>query len=84
MGFALSSYFGERVLRFIISDADQRREMQVAFDRHGVWKILLFRALPMLPKVSACLAGATGVPLRSILLWSARRLMPQATSMARP
>lgn len=72
MGFALSRHFGERVLQFIIRDAEQRQEMRETFHRHGVWMILLSRAMPMLPEVSACLAGATGMPLRRFLAaWSA-------------
>jgi uncharacterized membrane protein YdjX (TVP38/TMEM64 family) len=70
-GYALSRQFGEPLVRRIVKDDAQRAEMSAAFREHGVVMILLSRALPMLPEMSACLAGLTKMRLgRFVLAWT--------------
>ncbi len=67
-GYALSRWKGEHVVRWILRDAGEREEMRTTFRTYGVVMIFLSRAVPVLPEVSACLAGVTGMPLRRFLL----------------
>lgn len=70
-GYSLSRYFGERILSFLIRDPARIKEVKTAFNRHGVMMILLSRAMPILPEVTACLAGMTHMRFYKFLLaWS--------------
>lgn len=70
-GYSLSTLYGEKLSSVLIKDALQRAEAKAAFQRHGFVTILLSRALPILPEVSACMAGLTGMPFfRFLLAWS--------------
>ena len=57
IGYWLSFCFGEKLLTFILRDEKEGRDLTETFQRHGFTMILLSRALPILPEVSACLAG---------------------------
>ena len=67
-GFALSRWKGEHVVRLILRDPREREDMRDTFRRYGVVMIFLSRAMPVLPEVSACMAGVTGMPLRRFVL----------------
>lgn len=70
-GYVLSRRYGTAVLEKILKKDDERLEMTTTFERYGFLMILISRALPILPEVSACLAGATKMPFRKLLLaWS--------------
>ncbi len=70
-GYGLSRVWGGQVLRLIVRDEVRRQEMKKAFHEHGFTLILLSRATPIMPEVSACLAGTTGFPFKKFLLaWS--------------
>ncbi len=58
-GYWLSRFFGEALLRFLIRDPQKIEEVKAAFHRHGFIMILLSRAMPILPEITACLAGMT-------------------------
>lgn len=71
LGYGISRYFGTATLRFVIRDDKERLQAAEAFETHGFGMIILARAIPILPEVTACLAGATGMPLgRFLLAWS--------------
>ncbi|MEX0299298.1 MAG: TVP38/TMEM64 family protein [Kordiimonas sp.] len=70
-GYAVSYRYGPFVLRRIISDEKKSLEVKETFDQHGFTTILLARALPILPEVTACLAGITRMRfLRFFTAWS--------------
>ncbi len=70
-GYALSRYFGESMLRFLIRTREERDQVKVTFKQYGFVMILLSRAMPILPEVTACLAGMTGMRFtRFLLAWS--------------
>ncbi|NOZ65276.1 MAG: VTT domain-containing protein [Alphaproteobacteria bacterium] len=70
-GYLLSFLYGSRVLRFLIKDDEKREDMKSTFHKHGFAMILLSRALPMLPEVTACLSGSTRMPFPKFLAaWS--------------
>ena len=69
-GYAICRKWGESALGKVIRDADQRSEMRTAFMAHGPGMILLARAAPILPEVTACMAGITRMSLaRFALFW---------------
>jgi uncharacterized membrane protein YdjX (TVP38/TMEM64 family) len=69
-GYGLSRCYGDAILRFLVRKPDERTQMVEAFERIGFAMIVFGRAVPMLPEASACLAGATKMPLsRYALGW---------------
>lgn len=70
-GYTLSRILGDRVLRKVEPNEKSRQQTYELFQRHGIWVLVLSRAMPLLPEVSACLAGACKMPLHRFLLgWS--------------
>ena len=67
-GYFLSRWMGRKLLERIVRDPQEIKEMESIFNRHGFVMILLSWALPILPEVSACLAGFTRMPLWKFLL----------------
>ena len=59
VGYFLSSYYGDKILNFLIKDTKKREEAVEIFNKHGFTMILLSRAMPILPETSACLSGMT-------------------------
>lgn len=69
-GYVLSYHYGEKLEKLIIKDETQRQEARRTFSRYGIFMILLSRAIPILPEVTACLSGITKMPfLKFILAW---------------
>ncbi len=70
-GYLISRLWGDKLLRRINRDEHQRLQMQSLFQEHGVLVLILSRAMPILPEVSVCLAGASKMRFgRFILGWS--------------
>jgi len=63
-GYFMSDRYGDKVLRKIVRDDKDRADAMESFQRHGTTTILLSRAVPILPEVSACMAGLTKMRLR--------------------
>lgn len=71
IGYILSYAYGERLVALLIKDEQQRQEARDTFQKHGIIMILLARAVPILPEVTACMAGATRMRFSTfILAWS--------------
>lgn len=62
-GYAISWKWGEKPIAFLVKDEADRDEMKEAFQRSGPVMIALSRAAPMVPEVTACMAGATKMNL---------------------
>lgn len=70
-GYTLSWFWGDRVLRKVENSQQKRQQMYDIFNRQGMLVLILSRAMPILPEVSACLAGICKMPfLRFVLGWS--------------
>ena len=70
-GYVLSNLFGEKILLFLLKKENERHEAKKTFRQHSFIMILLSRAIPILPEVTACLAGMTGMKFsKFILAWS--------------
>lgn len=62
-GYGLAARYGDPAIAKVVRDADKRIELAAAFRAHGPVMILLSRAAPMVPEVTACMAGATRMGL---------------------
>ena len=70
-GYFLSSKYGDNLVNLLIKDNEERERASHAFRSHGFVTILMSRAVPILPEVSACMAGLTNMKLsKFILAWS--------------
>ena len=71
-GYGISWRYGDILMRFLVKEPGQREEARRTFQENGGVVILLARAVPILPEVSACMAGMTRMPLLKFLgLWLA-------------
>lgn len=66
-GYFLSKKYGMKVLDKLSSNEEQKLEMTNLFNKHGVLVIVLSRAVPMLPEISSCLAGACEMSFKRFL-----------------
>lgn len=70
-GYAISRKYGHLLLEFLLKDQQQRAAAVGLFREHGAVVILLSRATPILPEVSACMAGLTHMNFyKFLVLWS--------------
>jgi len=67
-GYALSRYYGNSILGFLVNDEIKRNDAIFAFQKHGFVMILLSRAIPILPETTACLSGMTRMLFSKFLL----------------
>jgi len=66
-GYILSSFYGERILTYLIKNNKKRENVVDIFNQHGVMMILLSRAMPIFPETTACLSGMTKMGFRKFL-----------------
>jgi len=69
-GYLISYKYGHLLIKVLIKDQDKRNKSIDLFQRNGAIVILLSRATPILPEVSACMAGLTRMKFFHFLpLW---------------
>ena len=69
-GYALSYRYGDRLVSLLIKKESERQVAIDSFQQIGVVTILLSRAMPILPEVSACMAGLTKMRfVRFVSVW---------------
>jgi uncharacterized membrane protein YdjX (TVP38/TMEM64 family) len=69
-GYFLSSVFGAKAISLILRKEKERDELRTTFMKHGFTMIVLARAVPMLPEITACLSGMTGMKFsRFVFAW---------------
>ena len=78
MGYVISRFHGEKLLRFVSKDDNQISEMKYLFNTFGPFSLMLCRAAPMLPEVTSCLAGVTKMPFWKYILFYAIGTIPYA------
>lgn len=59
LGYTLSYAYGPKLLNRLQKDERKLDEMGAVFSRYGGLVLVICRAMPILPEVSCCLAGAT-------------------------
>lgn len=67
-GYFLSTFYGEKVLNKLSNDTEQKDQMKELFNTHGMIVIMLSRAVPLLPEISACLAGTCNMRMRKYFI----------------
>ena len=77
-GYIISWRFGDKLVKHLIKSHDAQVDMRTSFNKHGTGIILLSRALPILPEVSACMAGMTKMPFNRFLLFWTLSTVPYA------
>lgn len=82
MGYVISRFHGDKLLRFVSKDPSQREEMIRIFSTFGPFSLMLCRAAPMLPEVTSCLAGVTRMPYWKYLLFYSIGTLPYAVIAA--
>lgn len=67
-----------RNMNSLIKDPQERHDAELKFKRYGTGTILLSRAIPILPEVSACMAGLTSMGrARFFIAWIIARFLMQ-------
>lgn len=82
LGYVISRFHGEKMLRFVSKDEDQIADMKRIFFTFGPVSLLLCRAAPMLPEVTSCLAGVTKMPFWKYILFYSLGTIPYAAIAA--
>jgi len=59
LGYAITFAYGPGLLRRINKNDRRQAEMEAVFSTYGGLVLVICRAMPILPEVSCCLAGAT-------------------------
>jgi len=59
IGYVLSRLYGWRLLHKIYKERERLDEMHRVFSAYGPFMLIICRAMPILPEVSCCMAGAT-------------------------
>jgi len=67
-GYTVSPHYGGTVMNYLIKDEVQRNQAVSTFKQYGFVMILLSRAIPLLPEVTACLSGMTRMPFGKFML----------------
>ncbi len=75
-GYGMSWKYGTGAIGLIVKSDTERAEMAAAFIRSGPAMIMLARAVPMAPEVTACMAGMTRMPLFRYLAFYALGTIP--------
>jgi uncharacterized membrane protein YdjX (TVP38/TMEM64 family) len=77
-GYTLSRIWGDRVILRVVREEHDRMEMANAFHQSGPMMIILSRAAPMIPEVTACMAGVTKMPFGRYALYFTISTLPYA------
>lgn len=62
-GYAISRIWGDGAVSFLVREENDRNDMAETFQRNGPVMIVLSRASPIVPEVTACMAGVTRMRL---------------------
>lgn len=77
-GYLISYRYGTALLRYLYKDGNKLSEIEEAFARSAPWVLISCRALPILPEVSCCMAGATRMQFVKFLPFFALGTIPYA------
>lgn len=75
-GYTMGRTGGDLILSHVVRDAEAQAQMKHSFANDGPAMILLSRSAPLLPEVTACLAGASGMRLPLFLLLHTASTVP--------
>lgn len=78
VGYYICRYYGPGLLLKIYNDQKKLQDMQDIFSEHGGMILLTCRALPILPEICSCLAGATRMPFWRFFIYYSISTIPYA------
>lgn len=78
IGYALSRRYGWTLLHKIYKERDRLDEMHRVFSTYGPVMLVICRAMPILPEVSCCMAGATRMRFTLFITMYALGTVPYA------
>ena len=78
VGYGISRIYGWRLINRIYKDRKRLAEIQHAFSAYGPIVLIICRAMPILPEVSCCMAGATRMSFYKFLIMYALGSVPYA------
>jgi len=78
IGYAISRRYGWRLLNHIYNDQEKLDEMHLTFSAYGPVMLIICRAMPILPEVSCCMAGATRMSFGKFLTMYGLSTVPYA------
>jgi len=67
-GYAISRAYGYRLLNHIYKNQERLDDIHKIFSEYGPIMLIICRAMPILPEVSCCMAGATRMSFSRFLL----------------
>jgi len=77
-GYGISRVYGWRLLNYIYKDRKKLAEIHNTFSTYGSIVLIICRAMPILPEVSCCMAGATRMPFIKFLTMYSLGTIPYA------
>ncbi|MCF6442473.1 VTT domain-containing protein [Pseudoalteromonas luteoviolacea] len=77
-GYAISNKFGNKLFDTLVKDPNERASAIALFQKRGPVVILLSRATPILPEISACMAGMTKMPFKEFIIYWMMSTIPYA------
>lgn len=77
-GYAVSRLWGPALLKRLYPEPQKREDMQRLFNNHGPMVLLLCRAMPVLPEVACCMAGANRMPFSRFMTYYMGSTLPYA------
>lgn len=81
-GYGISRKWGQRPISFLVKDDKERQCLSQAFLRNGPIMILLARAAPMVPEITALMAGAVKMKFITYAMWFCLGTAPYAAIAA--
>ncbi len=69
IGYSISFYFGENLVKFIIKDENERAKARDFMRRYGLKLISVARIIPMLPELLACMSGIERISFKKFILY---------------
>lgn len=75
-GYVISRRWGDKGISFLVKEENARKELTQSFQDNGPIMILLARAAPIIPEVTACMAGATKMPILRYVLFFTLGTLP--------
>lgn len=73
---------GTRAAEWLLGPAERKKAEQIFAGGTGGWLVALSRWLPVLPEMTCCMAGLTGMPRRRFVLALASGCLPMAMVFA--
>lgn len=77
-GYAISRVYGYRLLNYIYKDQQRLDDIHKSFSEYGPVILIICRAMPILPEVSCCMAGATRMSFIKFLVMYSLGTVPYA------